>query len=267
MVIGHQIAIDSTIELNDGVQMPVFGYGTWQLAGGKKGVDALKTALQRGCRLIDTAQAYGNEALVGQAIQESGIAREELFITSKLWSRLTGYDNARNAVHESLKAMDLDFIDLYLIHWPKSGANADTWKGLVEMKQQGLCRSIGVSNFSPDDIREITESSHIIPSVNQVEYHVFKYPRELQQYCEQLGIKLEAYSPLARARGFTDETVQEIARNHQRLPGQVMLRWVLQHDAIPIPKSSNPSHIEENAGVFDFELSEEEMRRLDALSL
>ncbi|MFW5775378.1 MAG: aldo/keto reductase [Chitinivibrionales bacterium] len=266
MAIGQDIKIDSTIELNDGVRMPVFGFGTWQLATGKQGLEALMSAIENDYRLIDTARAYDNEELVGEAIQRSAVSREKLFITSKLWQYDHGYNGAREAVQKSLVALKLDYIDLYLIHWPRGEKIAETWKGLVEMKQEGVCRSIGVSNFGPDDIREITESSDVVPSVNQVEYHVLEFPRRLQQFCEESGIQIEAYSPLSRARGFRAETIRSIAADHQRLPGQIMLRWVLQHNAIPIPKSSNPTHIHENAQVFDFELSEEEMRRLDELS-
>lgn len=264
-MIGHDIAIDSRIELNDGVRMPVFGFGTWQLATGRRGLDALLAAFENGYRLIDTARAYDNEELVGDAILKSDISREDLFITSKLWHYDHGYESAREAVGKSLKDLKLDYVDLYLIHWPRGGKIEETWRALVDMKQEGLCRSIGISNFGPDDIQEIMDSSDVIPSVNQVEYNVFEFPRGLQQFCEQMGIQMEAYSPLARARGLNDETVNQIAQTHQRQPGQVMLRWVLQHNVIPIPKSSNPKHIKENAQVFDFELSDEQMRRLDTI--
>lgn len=265
-MIKHALQLDSSVTLNNGIEIPVFGFGTWDLATGQRGLDALHTALHTGYRLIDTARAYYNEELVGEAIRRSGINRGKLFITSKLWNTEHGYDEARRACDKSLTALQLDYIDLYLIHWPGSGRNRETWRALVDLMQEGKCRAVGVSNFSESDIEEILDSSGVTPSVNQIRFNIYDHPIALSNFCHQHGIAVQAYSPLVRGRALHDESVMAIAKRHNKTPAQVLLRWVLQHDALVIHKSSTPQRIEQNADVFDFELSEQEMLQLNRLS-
>ncbi len=262
-----QLSITAKQPLNDGREIPCFGFGTWQLATGQQGIQALLTALESGYRQIDTARAYDNENLVGKAVRESKVPRNEIFISSKLWNTDHGRKEAKRACEKSLDALGTDYIDLYLIHWPSGGRNRETWEALLELQNEGKCRSVGVSNFGVDDLTDLMKHFDTIPAVNQIEFNVFVYPRELASFCQKNDIAVQAYSPLARGRGLKDAIVNEIAHEYDKQPNQVMLRWALQHGAIVIPKSSTPEHILSNAQVFDFELSENNMQRLDGLSL
>jgi diketogulonate reductase-like aldo/keto reductase len=222
-------------------------------------------ALSRGYRLIDTAAAYGNEDEVAEAIRQSGVSREELFITTKLWTADHGYDEARRAFERSAEALDVEYVDLYLIHWPGGGRITQTWKALVELYEQGRCRSIGVSNFGINNVEQILESSDIVPAINQIEFNVFTFPRRLLQFCRANTIQVEAYSPLMRGRRMDDPRIRYVASKYAKTPAQVMLRWVLQHGVAAIPKTSREKRLEENADIFDFIISDEDMHMLNSL--
>jgi len=259
------LTLESRITLNDGRTIPVLGLGVWQAAPGRETRQAVAYALEIGYRLIDTARMYGNEKDVGAAVQQSGIPREEIFITTKLWNDEHGYEAALRAFEKSRQALGLDFVDLYLIHWPVPRLRRESWKALLKLRDEGHARSIGVSNYTIRHLQEVLSASPIPPSVNQVELHPFLYQRELLEFCRSHGIQVEAYSPLARGRRLDDPVIREIAARHARTPAQVLIRWSLQHGLVVIPKSSRPERIRENAAVFDFELRPEDMGRLDSL--
>ena len=248
--------------------MPVLGLGVFQSPPGAATRHAVEWALEDGYRLVDTAAMYGNEADVGEAVRASGLPREEVFVTTKLWYTELGYASAKAACRQSLKRLGLDYVDLYLIHWPRADRPSDridAWRALGELRSEGLCRAVGVSNYAIRHLTELTENSDLRPAVNQVEFHPFVYDPELLEFCAKLGIRLEAYSPLTRNRRLDDPTVATIAEAHHRSPAQVLLRWGLQHGVVEIPKSIRRERIRENARVFDFSLSGAEMARLDAL--
>jgi diketogulonate reductase-like aldo/keto reductase len=242
--------------------MPVLGLGVWQLAAGVETEQAVEWALEAGYRHIDTAAAYRNEASVGAALRRSGLPREEVFVTTKL---MPVHARASRELEKSLKRLGLDYVDLYLIHWPLPFRNARLWRELESLQERGLSREIGVSNFGSDTLRRLLGSAGRRPAVNQVQFSPFRYRRRLLECCLEQGIVLEAYSPLDRGRGIEHATVREVAARLGRTPAQVMLRWAIQHQALVIPKSRRQERIRSNAQVFDFELAEEDMRLLDAL--
>ena len=250
------------------IKIPKIGFGTWQIHG-DEAVQATLAALKAGYRLIDTAKIYGNEREVGQAIKRSGVPRSEILITTKLWNRNQGYGSALEAFDESLGRLGLDYIDLYLIHWPGHDREKrlESWKALEQLHSEKKARAIGVSNFTPEHLEELAEHSAASPSVNQIEFHPFIYDRQLPtlEYCKQHGVVVEAYSPLDRAQSMNHPLITAIAEQKDRTNAQVMLRWAIQHGTVPIPKSSNPERIKENLEVFDLELSKEEMQVLDGL--
>ncbi|MYM20292.1 aldo/keto reductase [Brevibacterium sp. 5221] len=254
-----------TIELNDGTHIPQLGFGTWQVAD-NDAVSAVATALQTGYRHIDTAAAYGNEAGVGRAIRESGIAREDLWVTTKLWNDRHG--DARAALEESLEKLGLDRVDLYLIHWPVAGSTQrpDAWRAMIQAQEDGLVRSIGVSNFLADNIREITDLSQVTPSVNQIEVHPTFGNEALVRFDQDMGIATQAWSPLGQGKDLENPTVEQIAQRLGKTPGQVVIRWHLQEGRIVIPKSTTPARIAENFEVFDFELTPDDLAAIDGLS-
>ncbi len=256
------LTIDSRIKLNDGNSMPVLGLGTWQ-ARGNDVVEALLDALKVGYRLIDTAYMYNNEKDVGKAIKKSGLDRKNIFITTKIWE--TQHADPEAAIEGSLKTLGLDYIDLYLIHWPEEERLA-TWKMFEKFKNQGLCKSIGVSNFTIRHIKELLKDSKTVPAVNQVEFNPFLYQKELLEFCKSSGILLEAYCPLSRGKTLSDSAIVGIAKKYKKSPAQIMLRWAVQHSVVPIPKSVTKSRIEENADIFDFEISKTDMNLLDGLN-
>jgi len=260
--------IGSRVPLRHGGSIPVLGLGVFQSPPGPETRQAVAWALEEGYRLIDTAAMYGNEADVGDAVRSSGIPREEVFVTTKLWYTDHGYEPAKQAAQRSLKALGLGYLDLYLIHWPRANSPEDrlgSWRALEELQQEGVARAIGVSNYAIRHLEELRGHATTPPAVNQVEFHPFVYDPELLRYCDDHGIRMEAYSPLTRNRRLDDPTVAEIARAEERTPAQVLIRWGLQHGVIEIPKSIRRERIQENSRVFEFELSPAEMARLDAL--
>lgn len=259
------LRLDSRVRLNDGAAMPVLGLGLWQ-AHGKECVTAVRTALALGYRLFDTATIYGNEKEVGQAVRESGVPREDMFLTTKVWNSEQGYESTLTACEASLRRLGTDYVDLYLIHWPAQHRRLDTWRALLKLQGEGKARSIGVSNYTVRHLEEVRAASPVLPAANQIELHPFLHPVDVTEYCRQKGIQVEAYSPLTRGRRLSDRTVTRIGGKYRRTPAQVLIRWSLQHGFVPIPKSTRLEHIRENATVFDFELAPEDMKALDALN-
>lgn len=245
--------------------MPIIGLGVWQ-AKGDEAAQAVEWALEAGYRLVDTAKIYGNEREVGRAIRRSGIKREDLFITTKLWNSDQGYESALRAFDVSLEALGLEYIDLYLIHWPISQFREQSWRALERIASSGRCRAIGVANYTINHLEQLKKYSTIKPVVNQVEFHPFLYQKELLEYCQKNKIQLEAYSPLAHGERLSDVRVAAIAKKYKKSSAQVMLRWGIQHDVVVIPKSTKQTRIKENLAIFDFELSPEDMQVMDNLN-
>jgi diketogulonate reductase-like aldo/keto reductase len=260
-------SITDTTVLNNGVKMPWLGLGVWKVAEGEEVERTVKAALHVGYRSIDTAAIYGNEEGVGRAIKESGVPREELFITTKVWNSAQGYDSTLNAFEESRRKLGLDYLDLYLVHWPVQGKYKDTWKALEKLYRDGVVKAIGVSNFHVHHLEDLLTEAEIVPAVNQVEYHPRLAQRELLQFCRDKGIQLEAWSPLMQGGELlTHPTILEIGRKYGKSAAQVILRWDLQNGVVTIPKSTNEARIAENADLFDFELSADDMAAIDALN-
>jgi diketogulonate reductase-like aldo/keto reductase len=247
--------------LADGNEIPLLGLGVWQVPNGPECVNAVRWALELGYRHIDTAQAYGNEESVGRALRESGVAREDVFITTKFHPR------RRDPVTEaeaSLRRLGLDQVDLYIVHWPREGPTW-AWPGMEQARERGFTRSIGVSNFGAAELQEVSTAATVVPAVNQVQFSPFEYRRGLLEECERRGVTLEAYSPLGTGRHLADPTVERIAAARGRTPAQVLLRWCVQRGIPTLPKSTHRERIAENAQVFDFALADEDMAALDAL--
>lgn len=260
-----ELHLRSTLRLNNGVEIPRFGLGVFRAPRGEETRQAVSDALALGYRHIDTARIYGNERDVGTAVRDSGLPRQEIFVTTKLWNDDQGYESTLRACERSLKELGLEYVDLYLVHWPVSGKRLDSWRAMEKLLADGKCRSIGVSNFTERHLEELLRHAKVVPAVNQVELSPFLYQEELIRYCEGKGIAVEAYSPLTKGQRLGDPTLVEVARRHSRTPAQVLIRWCLQHGLIVIPKSTRKERIHENADVFGFELSAEEMRTLDGL--
>jgi diketogulonate reductase-like aldo/keto reductase len=247
--------------LSDGNEIPLLGLGVWQVPEGPECEQAVRWALELGYRHIDTAQAYGNEASVGRALRASGVPREEVFITTKFHPRRR---DAEDEARRSLERLGVDQVDLYIVHWPQGGATR-AWDGMQRAHARGYARSIGVSNYSVAELDEVLGSADVRPVVNQVQFSPFEYRRGLLDACEERGVAIEAYSPLGTGRHLGDRRVREIADRLGRTPAQVLIRWSLERDLVVLPKSTHRERIEENAGVFDFSLSDEDMAALDAL--
>ncbi|MFA5106394.1 MAG: aldo/keto reductase [Candidatus Micrarchaeia archaeon] len=253
--------VKSTYSLNNGRKIPILGFGTWRLTSSES-VKAVSHALKSGYRLIDTAAYYQNEAEVGKAIRESKIHRKDVFVTTKLWN--SDHSDPKAAFEKSLAALGLEYIDLYLIHWPVPERN-ESWKVLEGLLDSGKVKSIGVSNFTIRHLDELLDSASIVPAVNQVEFTPYLYQKELLDYCKKKGIRLEAYAPLTRGSKLADPLLSEIASKHKKTAAQVILRWSIQHGVIPLPKSEKPARIAENAALFDFQLDDKDMAMLDSL--
>lgn len=262
--------LQDTVTLHNGVKMPGFGLGVFKVEEGQELVAAVKAAIRHGYRSIDTAAVYQNEAGVGtairEALEESLVKREELFVTSKLWNADQGYDSALAAFDATMDKLGLDYLDLYLIHWPVKGKYKESWRALEALYREGRVKAIGVSNFQIHHLQDVMEGAEIKPMVNQVEFHPRLTQKELLQFCREQGIQLEAWSPLMQGELLNDSVLQEIGAKYGKTVAQVILRWDLQHGVITIPKSTKEARIIENASIYDFSLSEEEMNRIDALN-
>lgn len=259
------MSIDRTIRLHNGVDIPRVGLGVYKMEDGKEVADAIQSAVNIGYRHVDTASFYGNEKGVGEGIQKSGLPREELFITTKVWNEEQGYDETLKAFDRSMEKLGLEYLDLYLIHWPVPGKFKSTWRALEKLYDEGRVKAIGVCNFMEHHLDDLLESAEITPMVNQVEFHPALYQKELAEYCHHKGIKMEAWAPLARGRYFDAAILKQIAGNYNKTPAQIILRWHLQHDVVVIPKSVNPGRQQENFDLFDFYLNDDEMKRIDEL--
>ena len=253
------------MKMNDGYKIPVVGLGTWKSEPGEVTYKAVLDSINAGYRHIDTARAYDNEADVGRAVQDADINRKDLFITTKLWNRHQGYDEAIEACEKSLARLGCDYIDLYLIHWPLKDKRNESWRALIELQKKGLCRSIGVSNFTIDNLKELEDKFEVIPAANQVEFHPYHYQKDLLEYCNSKNIIIEAYSPLVHAKRMDEERLVAISEEIGKTPAQILIRWAMQRGMVVLPKSVNESRIIENFAVFDFEISDSLMKRLDDL--
>lgn len=261
------------IKLNDGNIIPPIGFGTYK-ATEQEGIESVKQALKNGYRLLDGAARYENEEAVGKGIKESGLSREDVFITTKVWREHLGYEETKKAFYTSLKQLGLDYIDLYLIHWPANyknfgdnwkKVNADTWRALEDLQEEGKIKSIGVSNFLVEHLEALLETAKVIPAINQIEFHPGYWQQEVKEYCDNKNIIVEAWSPLARGRVFNNELLQKIAEKHKKSIPQICLKWCLQHHVIPIPKSTTVDRIIDNIDIFDFELTEKEMLEINEI--
>jgi diketogulonate reductase-like aldo/keto reductase len=256
---------EKTMPLSTGGAIPVVGLGVWQAKSGEETTDAVRAALRIGYRHVDTARIYGNEADVGKAVRESGVPRADIFVTTKLWNSDQGYDSALRACDTSLKRLGLDYVDLYLIHWPVAGKRLDSWRALERIRAEGKARAIGVSNFLVPHLEELLANSKEAPSVNQIEIHPYLQHKETRAFCDARSIVVEAYSPLGSGALLGDATVGKIAKAIGKSPAQVLLRWAIQHGLVVLPKSVHEKRIAENAKIFDFTLDDDAMKRIDAL--
>jgi methylglyoxal/glyoxal reductase len=253
------------LTLNSGGTIPQIGLGVWQSPKGATTQHAVSAALRLGYGHIDTARIYGNEHDVGEGVRSSGVPRSEVFVTTKLWNDDQGYDSALRAFDASLERLGLDYVDLYLLHWPVEGKRLDSWRALEHVFAEKRARAIGVSNFLVPHLKELLEHAKVVPSVNQIEVHPFLQHRETRAFCKEHGIVVEAYSPLTHAERINDPVITDLAKHAARTNAQVLLRWGIQHGMVVLPKSVNEARIAENAALFDFELDAGAMRRLDAL--
>ncbi|HEX5734696.1 MAG TPA: aldo/keto reductase [Blastocatellia bacterium] len=254
------------VVLNNGVEMPILGFGVFQIPDAEECERSVSEALRTGYRLIDTAAAYENEEAVGEAIKRSGLAREEIFVTTKLWVQDAGYESAKKAFERSLQRLRLDYLDLYLIHQP-FGDVYGSWRAMEELYREGRIRAIGVSNFQPDRIMDLIVHNEVVPAVNQIETHPFNQQNETQEFLQDNNVQIESWGPFAEGRNniFQNELLLSIARKHERTVAQVILRWLTQRGVVVIPKSVRKERIVENFDIFDFELSREDMDAIVAL--
>ncbi|WP_312094204.1 aldo/keto reductase [Niallia sp.] len=261
-------SLKSTTTLHNGVEMPWLGLGVFLVKDGEEVVNSVKAALEVGYRSIDTAAVYKNEEGVGKAIAESNVPREELFITTKVWNADQGYEATLAAFDVSMKKLGLDYLDLYLIHWPlpSQGKFVETWRALEKLYKDGRVRAIGVSNFKVHHLEEVIANNEIVPMVNQVEYHPRFNQRELHDFCKKHSIQLEAWSPLMQGGLLEEPTLVGIAKKYNKSTAQIIIRWDIQTGVVTIPKSVKAHRIAENADVFDFELSKEDMNKINGLN-
>ncbi|MFD1887142.1 aldo/keto reductase [Paenibacillus wenxiniae] len=258
--------IKTTVKLNNGVEIPWFGLGVWQVEEGEDATQSVTAAINAGYVLIDTAAAYKNEESVGKAIRESDVPRDQLFITSKLWNADQGYESTLAAFDATMDKLGLDVLDLYLIHWPVKGKYKDSWRAMEKLYKDGRIRAIGVSNFQPHHLDDLLADAEVVPAINQVEFHPLLTQNELLDYCAQKGIQVEAWSPLARGKLFDNDVVKTIADQYGKSPAQVLLRWVLDKGVVVLTRSVKPERIADNANIFDFQLTTDEIDQLSALN-
>ena len=252
--------------LNNGLKMPWLGFGVFQMTDGPQVEAAVKYALQTGYRSIDTASVYGNERGVGKAIRECGIPRGEIFLTTKVWNDDQRAKRTLAAFEESLKRLQTDYVDLYLVHWPVADCYLETWRVMEEIYQSGRAKAIGVSNFLPHHLEDLLREGQVVPTVNQIEFHPYLVQPDLLRFCQSHKIIVEAWSPLMQGHVVKEPVIQKLAEQHGKTPAQIVLRWDLQHGVVTIPKSSRPERIAENSQVFDFELTPADLEALDALN-
>lgn len=260
-------------ELNNGVLIPCVGFGTWQSKNGEMAYQAVTAALSCGYRHIDTAACYGNEESIGQAIVDSDVPREEIFVTSKLWNTERGYEKTLAAFQETMRRLKLEYLDLYLIHWPLargpkeewSRVNSDTWRAFEKLYAEGYIRAIGVSNFLGHHLEPLMENAKVMPAVDQIEIHPGYRQQEAVDFCKAHNIVVEAWGPMGTGRLLDNEQLKAIGAKYGKSVAQICIRWDIQHGILPLPKSSNPERIAQNAQVFDFELSDEDMRVIDQM--
>lgn len=253
-----------TVALRGGQQIPVIGLGVYQTPPGEVTQRAVLDALALGYRHVDTARIYDNEKDVGEALRRSGLPRDEIYVTTKLWNSDHGYEKTMHACDASLKRLGLDAVDLYLVHWPVARLRKDTWRAMIELRKSGKARAIGVSNFMVKHLEDLLDAD-VVPEVNQIELHPFLHPKDLTDLCAKHGIVVEAYSPLTRGERIDDPAITKVAKKLGRTNAQVLVRWGVQHGWVSLPKSKRKARIEENADVFGFEISGDDMRDLDAL--
>lgn len=261
-------SIRTRISLNNGTSIPQLGLGVYLLGPNSRSVEVMKAAVNHGYRHIDTAAFYGNEAEVGKAIRESGIPRSELYVTTKLWNNDHGYDSAIIAFERSIELMSLDYIDLYLIHWPVRAVRRESWRALEMLYKEGRCRAIGVSNYMVHHLEEVLEQCEVVPMVNQIEMHpfIYRYRSEVINLCLKNDICVECYSPLTKGIRLHDPDLLTTAENYGKSTAQILIRWGLQKGFVTIPKSGNLERIAENAHVFDFEIEDTDIKKLDQLN-
>ncbi|MEE6453074.1 aldo/keto reductase [Gottfriedia acidiceleris] len=262
--------MNNLVKLNNGLEMPVIGLGVFQVEDGQVVIDSVKAAIRNGYRSIDTAAIYHNEEGVGQGIREAllenGLKREDLFITSKVWNADLGYQSTIDAFELSMKKLGLEYLDLYLIHWPVAGKYVESWKALETLYKDGKVKAIGMSNFQIHHLKEVMANAEIMPMINQVELHPMLSQVELREFLKANSIQVEAWAPLMQGQLFENETLLQIANKHNKSVAQVVLRWHLQNDVVIIPKSIKEHRIQENANIFDFELTEEDMNQINSLN-
>jgi len=259
-------SLQDTTTLHNGVKMPWFGLGVYKVQEGEEALNSVKAAIKAGYKAIDTAALYENEESVGQAIKESGVAREELFITTKVWNSDQRNDSVLEAFETSLKKLGLEYVDLYLVHWPVKEKYKQTWKVLEQLYKEGRVRAIGVSNFNIRQLEDLLSDAEIKPMVNQVELHPLLSQPELREYCKKQEIQIEAWAPLGQGRLLEHEVLTEIAARYNKSTAQVILRWDLQNEIVTIPKSVKEHRIIENADIFDFELSPSDIEKINSLN-
>ncbi|MEZ5535624.1 MAG: aldo/keto reductase [Thiolinea sp.] len=257
--------ITDVTRLNNGLEMPWLGFGVYQLEDGAQVEKAVTTALEVGYRSIDTASVYGNERGVGKAIRDSGIAREDIFLTTKVWNDAQRENRVAAAFEDSLERLGVDYVDLYLVHWPVAGHYRQTWREMEKIYQSGRAKAIGVSNFLVHHLQDILSEDAVVPVANQIEFHPHLLQPDLLQFCKDKQIQVEAWSPLMQGQVGDEPLIQALADKYNKTPAQIVLRWDLQHEVVTIPKSATPSRIAENADIFNFSLLAEDMQALDAL--
>ncbi|MFK2825898.1 aldo/keto reductase [Bacillus sp. B190/17] len=258
--------LQDTITLNNGLAMPQVGLGVFKMTDEAEAVSAIQFALRTGYRLIDTAAIYENEQSVGRAVKESGISRDEVFLTSKVWNSDQGYDQTLKAFETSLNKLQTHYMDLYLIHWPGTDKYKETWRALERLYSEGAVKAIGVCNFQTYHLEELLADCNEVPAINQIENHPYLTQEELREYCQNHNIVVEAWSPIARNKLIHEPTLNHLAKKYNKSVSQIILRWHLQNGTVVIPKSVQPERIQENSSLFDFQLSLEDMKNISALN-